>query len=71
MQTFGWQISDEWVTKEIVIWIGGSSRWLCTQRIATPTSKPNPMPASRCPDKAGGRMTGRESAGNERPNREL
>jgi hypothetical protein len=32
------------VSKENVIWIGGSSRWLCTQRIATPTSNPIPMP---------------------------
>src|SRR6266567_5028405 len=34
------------VSSEIVIWTGGSSRWLCTQRIATPTSNPIPIPAA-------------------------
>ena len=29
-----------------MIWTGGSSRWLCTQRIAKPTSNPIPMPAN-------------------------
>ena len=34
------------VSNEIVIWIGGSSRRLCTQRIARPTSNPVPTPAA-------------------------
>src|SRR5436189_1936829 len=29
------------VSRENVIWIGGSLRRLCTQRIATPTTNPN------------------------------
>ena len=71
MQAFGWQISDEWSDQR-----NCDLDWRIVEMALYPAhyhadKQPESDASNRCPDKAGGRITGRESPGNERPNREL
>src|SRR5438132_13450645 len=71
MQAFGWQISDEWSDQRNCDLDWGIVEMALYPAYHHTHKQPESDASSRCPDKAGGRITGRESRGNERPNREL